>query len=124
MRWMAYGMALLFGFAAAVQFNDPDPLRWILAYGLAAGLSLYAGRGHFVFRVNAAAALLFGVGFAAFASSLVGADPAAFQSIEMKAPEHELPREAIGLGLCTGWFALLAGYARRSARSEAAARRP
>jgi hypothetical protein len=29
-------MAALFLFAAAVQYNDPDPLRWMAVYGLAA----------------------------------------------------------------------------------------
>ena len=28
-------MAALFGFAAAVQYNDPDPVRWMAVYGLA-----------------------------------------------------------------------------------------
>ena len=39
-------MAVLFAFAAAVQCNDPDPLRWMAMYGLAmlaCGLAL-AGR--------------------------------------------------------------------------------
>jgi hypothetical protein len=39
-------MAVLFAFAAAVQDNDPDPLRWMAMYGLgmlACGLAL-AGR--------------------------------------------------------------------------------
>jgi len=39
-------MAALFAFAAAVQYNDPDPLRWMAIYGLAmlaCGLAL-AGR--------------------------------------------------------------------------------
>ena len=29
-------MAVLFLFAVAVQYNDPDPLRWMAIYGLAA----------------------------------------------------------------------------------------
>jgi hypothetical protein len=28
-------MAVLFLVAAAVQYNDPDPLRWMAIYGLA-----------------------------------------------------------------------------------------
>jgi Transmembrane family 220, helix len=39
-------MAVLFAFAAAVQYNDPDPLQWMAMYGLAmlaCGLAL-AGR--------------------------------------------------------------------------------
>lgn len=36
---------LLLGAAAAVQFNDPDPFRWVLFYGLGAlvgGLAVFA----------------------------------------------------------------------------------
>ena len=36
-------MAVLFAFAAAVKYNDPDPLRWMAMYGLgmlACGLAL------------------------------------------------------------------------------------
>jgi hypothetical protein len=31
--------ALLFAYSAIVQYNDPDPLRWIALYGCAAVLS-------------------------------------------------------------------------------------
>ena len=38
-RRLAFGTAaLLFVFAASVQFNDPDPWFWVLAYGLGAGV--------------------------------------------------------------------------------------
>jgi hypothetical protein len=35
-------MAVLFAFAAAVQYNDPDPLRWIAVYGVATLASVLA----------------------------------------------------------------------------------
>ena len=31
---------LLFIFSAALQYNDPDPLRWMLLYAAACGVSL------------------------------------------------------------------------------------
>ena len=31
-RWASAAMALLFSSAAVVQWNDPDPLPWIVAY--------------------------------------------------------------------------------------------
>jgi transmembrane protein TMEM220 len=40
MRFLDLTMALLFAFAAALQFNDPDPIRWIAIYGAACVLSL------------------------------------------------------------------------------------
>ena len=36
MRWFAALMTVLFGLFAVVQFNDPDGIAWILAYGYAA----------------------------------------------------------------------------------------
>ncbi len=35
-RVMGAIVLVLMGLAAAVQYNDPDPLRWMLFYGLAA----------------------------------------------------------------------------------------
>src|SRR5215213_11000596 len=35
-------MALLFVFAAAVQYNDPDPLRWVALYLAAAAACVLA----------------------------------------------------------------------------------
>ena len=33
MKIFASVVALLFAYAAAVQLNDPDPIRWLLIYG-------------------------------------------------------------------------------------------
>ena len=42
MRILATILLVLFGAAAAVQYNDPDPMRWCALYGLAALLCLMA----------------------------------------------------------------------------------
>ncbi len=115
MRWLSGVMAVLFTLSAMVQWNDPDPLRWILAYGIAASLSLAAAWGRLLFVPSVAAALLFGCGFLWFAPTLLTADAAAFSSFEMRAAEHEFPREALGLALCTIWSVCLAIHARRKA---------
>lgn len=115
MRWLSGAMAGLFLFAAAVQWNDPDPLLWIVLYGLAAAISALGAAGRFWFGPSAAAAAVYASGFAWLAPSLVAADPEAFRSIAMQAPEHELPREALGLALCAIWSACLAFYARCAA---------
>ena len=39
-RFLDLTMALLFAFAAALQFNDPDPIQWIAIYTAACALSL------------------------------------------------------------------------------------
>lgn len=43
MRITNFILALIFGLFAIVQYNDPDPLRWILLYGFIAFVSLLAG---------------------------------------------------------------------------------
>jgi transmembrane protein TMEM220 len=35
-------MAILFGVAALLQLNDPDPIRWVSIYGSASALAAYA----------------------------------------------------------------------------------
>jgi hypothetical protein len=99
---------LLFVVAAAVQWNDPDPLVWILTYATGAALSLAAAIGHPLPRVTGAAGLVFGLAFVSSAASLVDAPTAAFTSFGMRAPVHEAPREAAGLGLLCAWTVFLA----------------
>ena len=43
MKIVNFVLALLFALFAIVQYNDPDPLRWIVLYGFVAFISLMAG---------------------------------------------------------------------------------
>ena len=116
--------ALLFAFGAAVQWNDPDPLRWILAYGSVAVLCVGAAFGRLSLAPTAAV-------FAAGVVWLVLWSPAfphssldAARSFGMSgAPEEEEVREAWGLALLVAWTAVLLFQAWRSrgepARPEA-----
>ena len=55
---------LLFTYAVVVQFNDPDPLRWVLIYGAAACLCFLAVAGRLPWRPPlgyAAVAVVLGV---------------------------------------------------------------
>lgn len=125
MRILAGGFSALFLLAAGLQWNDPDPARWMAAYGLAAALAGAAALGHWGRLPNAAAALVFGAGFGMLLPSLFGAEAAAFTSFNMQAASHEAPREAIGLLLCAGWCAFAAVWAGRvSGASENATRPP
>lgn len=38
-RWLAYLLAALLAIAAVLQFNDPDPARWMAIYGGGAVIS-------------------------------------------------------------------------------------
>lgn len=121
-RKASAAMALLFAFAAFVQWNDPDPVAWILLYGLAATLAALAARGRARFVPNAAAAALF-TGLAIWwAPSLESARGEAFTSVRMQATEDEEPRETIGLLLCAVWTAVTAVRVR--ADRSAPANRP
>ncbi len=108
MRIASAVFCAVFLLAVAVQWNDPDPLAWMLGYGLAAALSLAAWFGRMPVLPNALAAAGFAVWFLALAGSLPSAPTEAFTSFEMQAAAHEEPREAVGLLLCSGWTAFLA----------------
>lgn len=112
-RKASAAMALLFAFAALVQWNDPDPVAWILLYGLAATLAGLAARSRARFAPNAAAAALFAALAIWWAPSLGTARGEAFTSVRMKASQDEEPRETIGLVLCAVWTATTAAVVRR-----------
>ncbi|MEJ7602305.1 MAG: transmembrane 220 family protein [Kofleriaceae bacterium] len=38
-RWLSYVMAALFVLCAVLQYNDPDPVRWMAIYGAGAVVS-------------------------------------------------------------------------------------
>jgi hypothetical protein len=109
-------LGALFAFGALVQWNDPDPLVWMVAYGFAAGLAAAGARGVFWPRTTAAFALLMACGLCLLAPSLLTAPPEAFASFQMEAPSHEEPREAVGLALISIWNGYLARRGWRLAR--------
>jgi hypothetical protein len=103
-------MAVLFAFAAAVQYNDPDPVRWMAVYGLAmlaCGLSL-AG------RLPRPLPVLLGLGALIWAGTIapgvVGRVSVRelFQSSGMLSATVEEARETGGLLIVAMWMAVLA----------------
>jgi len=108
-------MTVLLAVAVAVQYNDPDPLRWMAIYGAACALSAVA-----VVRGRAPSALVAAVGLVALVWGLIVAQGAygrshlseMFQSWEMKSPAVEEAREASGLLIVAAWMAVLAIRAR------------
>jgi len=106
----------LFLLSASLQWNDPDPARWIAGYLVAAGLSLAGSFGRVPVVPNAAAALAFAAWFATLAASLPNAPSEAFTSFHMQAASHEEPREAVGLLIAAVWTAALAVTGARRAR--------
>lgn len=103
-------MALLFIFAAVVQYNDPDNIQWMLLYGLAAFSSLLWFTNYFKkiipFLVMTIALIWIAfllpdvMGQGTFSSQM-------FDSFKMNNIEVELAREVGGLLIIVFWMAVL-----------------
>ena len=108
-------MAALFVVAAALQYNDPDPVGWTVLYGAAAVACLQLGR-HRYHQVLPIVVGLAAVGWAGYlAPDLVDqARPAdLFRSMDDKGGAAELAREFTGLLIVAAWMGVLAWVARR-----------
>ena len=102
-------MAALFAFAAAVQYNDPDPLRWMAIYGLAmlaCGLSLTGGLPRLLPALLGLIALVWA---GTLAPGVVGRISVRelFQSYGMLTPAVEEGREMGGLLIVAVWMGVL-----------------
>jgi hypothetical protein len=106
-------MAALFALAVAVQYNDPDPVRWMAIYGAAMVLSVVAA---VTGRVTPAAPILLAVVAIAWAvywsEDVHGLSSYAhmFDSWEMKNDQVEEARETSGLLIVVAWMVVLAAY--------------
>ncbi len=108
-------MLLLFALGAAVQVNDPDPIRWFAVYALAAAACLLSllRRLHWAFPALLGAAAL--AWAATIAPRVVGRVPFGdmFAAWEMRNAGVEESREMYGLLIIAAWMAVLALRARR-----------
>ena len=117
------GFGVLFLFAAVVQYNDPDPLRWIAIYLTAAIVSFWSARGN----VPQYLALSLLAVAAVWAASLVPAVmrqlPSLFDlagSFQMMAPGVEETREFGGLSITAAWMGSVAVRRARALRRAGA----
>jgi len=118
-----FGAAAVFSACAALQFNDPDPIYWILVYGgtaviaLARGLNRYSGFWTGVCAGAIAVGLLSTA--AGFGEYLRSRNPGSLLGDMESASYVEQSREFLGLTLAL--ILLLAyaiGRARRRARDS------
>jgi hypothetical protein len=112
------GMALLFLFAAVVQYNDPDPLRWTAIYGAACLASITAAGGkpfHPGVVAGIAAVALVWSGAIMFQGQGGAAYRHMFDTWEMSATSVEEAREAVGLQIVAAWMTALAVWRPRKA---------
>lgn len=116
-RYLAYAMAALLGLSAALQYNDPDPLRWVAIYGagMAVSIALPHQRGAWLIG--------FVLGLAALAWALYlltvvwGRMEVSDLTSKMseKGGAVEQGREAGGLGIEAVWLLFASGFRRTRA---------
>jgi hypothetical protein len=118
-RIIAALMAALLAYAAVLNFNDPDPVRWIAIYGVACLVSiLAAATGAVPIAAPAAIALVALVWGATLAARVPNIDVYThmFDEWEMKSSQVEEAREACGLFIVGVWMAVVAAVLWRGAR--------
>lgn len=113
MKYLLFVLSALFFFFATLQFNDPDPVAWIIIYG---GLGVFSAltaleetRTYFRYAMLATI-LVSGIWmFSLLPDFLFWLDmgaPNLLSSWEENLPMIELAREFVGLGIC----AVVCGY--------------
>ena len=108
-------VGMLLVFAAAVQYNDPDPYAWLVLYLAAAGVSFAALWFPDLWKIPAVVA----VGAFVWAATLVPtvtqtSFPDLFQSWEMMSREMEEGREFLGLLSVASWTTYLVHRGRKT----------
>lgn len=117
-------VAALLAFAAVVQVNDPDPVRWIAVYAAGSTVSAVAAAGR---RVAPALSGTVSAISLAWAAAIVAGGPARadymhmFDAWEMRSVAVEQAREASGLLMAGVWLAVLTARAAGSRRPPAGA---
>jgi hypothetical protein len=108
-------MVPLFLLAVAVQWNDPDPVRWMAIYGAAFAVALVVAlRG----RIDMTMPILVGLVALLWSLMTLTGVPAAsyrhmFDAWEMRSEPIEAAREATGLLIVAAWMFVVAGGQRR-----------
>jgi hypothetical protein len=122
MRALAWSMTALFALAAAVQWNDPDPLRWVAFYLLAAcaSLGIALGRTWSALEIASAGSSAVVVAILLLPALGPGASPRieAFTSFRMRSPADEQVRELAGAAIALGWSATLVARRRLKSSSD------
>lgn len=104
-----YVMLVVFALGAVVQYNDPDPIPWMLIYGAAAFACALFARGRAHWAVPAAVAAVAFVWGAMLAPEALGVRFGEMvETFQMKDPRVEVGREMWGLTLIFVWMAVLA----------------
>jgi hypothetical protein len=106
--------AAVFLLSAALQYNDPDPVRWTLLSAAAAAACLLAGRlrfGTWLAAAVGAVALAWSVALSPIVPSIRPAD--LVKTMKAENPTIELGREWLGLVMVLAWMVVLVVARRR-----------
>jgi CHASE2 domain-containing sensor protein len=108
--------AALFVVSAALQYDDPDPIRWALLYvaaAVACVVSLRVRHGRYLAALVGFAALAWAITLSGVLPELRIGD--LFRSMKADQPRIEQGRELIGLLIVFAWMAVLVlAHRRRS----------
>lgn len=125
-RALDLALAVVFAVSAVLQYNDPDPLPWILIYAAAAVVcALTAARR----SQGLLAPVLVGLAALAWAAVILarlpgGVDwPHLAESMKAENPRIEESREALGLLVVSAWMLFIAARRRREGRRQTGRRR-
>ena len=104
-----YVMVLVFLVFIAVQYNDPDPLRWIAMYGAAVLVCVLGAVRKAHYLVPALVGLISLMWAVMLAPDVIGkvSFSELFASTQMKSAVVELGRETGGLLIVFLWMAIL-----------------
>lgn len=103
-------MLVLYFFGAIVQYNDPDPLLWIVIYGLAAASCYLWHIDKLHWGIPAGVLLICVLWAITLSPDVLGqvAFGEMFEEFEMKSIQVEKSREMYGLLFIGAWMAVLA----------------
>jgi hypothetical protein len=121
LRALTWLMLLLYVFGAVVQYNDPDPVRWMAIYAAAAVTCVLALRGRMPRWLPAVVALVAIAWSATLLPGVIGkVSPGEMvEAFEMKSERVEVAREGYGLAIIAVWMIVLFvwGRGRRATRA-------
>ena len=112
-------MVILLLISVGLQYNDPDPIRWMSIYGVAAILSIAEGklgRLNLIAPVAVALIALLWAGVIARGMKASVTVPELFRPMDPNRPQIEEGREIGGLLIVAAWMLFLAfrAYLRRA----------
>jgi hypothetical protein len=111
-------MAALFVLSMAVQYNDPDPFVWMLAYAVPASLCVTASLDRLAFRLAAVSAIAYATLAVYWLPSVLGVSVAALTHIGMDSQQDEEAREGLGLLIAAVWLSVMAAWTARTKRGR------